>query len=86
MGPIMMSFSKRLWEKSTAAYQYGAFYAIGQEKSRAKSRGKPRFLERAARMGYAVVDASRPVEDVHAAILKEVLPLLLSVSDLPAKK
>ncbi len=50
------------------------------------SKVRARFLERAARMGYAVVDASMPVEDVHAAIVKEVLPLLLSVSDLPAKK
>ena len=46
---------------------------------------RARFLERAAQMGHEVVDASRSVDEVHAAVVKAVLPLLLSVSDLPAK-
>lgn len=46
---------------------------------------RARFLERAKKMGYEVVDASRPVEEVHAAIVRAVLPLLLSVTVLPSK-
>ncbi len=47
---------------------------------------RARFLERAARMGYDVVDASKPLDEVHNTIVKAVLPLLLSVADLPAKE
>jgi thymidylate kinase len=50
------------------------------------SKVRARFLERAARMGLRGGGRQYAVEDVHAAIVKEVLPLLLSVSDLPAKK
>lgn len=42
-------------------------------------RVREKFLERAKRKGYAVIDASLPLEDVHIGIVKMVLPLLLSV-------
>ncbi|MEN3034980.1 MAG: dTMP kinase [Candidatus Methanosuratincola sp.] len=42
-------------------------------------RVREKFLERAERKGYEVVDASKPVEEVHSEIVRKVLPLLVSV-------
>ncbi|RWX73272.1 MAG: Thymidylate kinase [Candidatus Methanosuratincola subterraneus] len=42
-------------------------------------RVREKFLERAERKGHEVVDASKPVEEVHAEIVRKVLPLLISV-------
>lgn len=56
------------------------------EKAAFLSKVRARFLERAGKMGYDIVDASKPIEEVHSAIVNAVLPLLLSVSELPAKE
>ncbi len=47
------------------------------------SKVRKRFLERAQKMGYRVIDASRPLKDVHEEILQAVLPLLEKVSRRP---
>ncbi|MDI9643645.1 MAG: dTMP kinase [Candidatus Verstraetearchaeota archaeon] len=39
---------------------------------------RKRFLERAKKKGYEVVDASRPLDEVHAEIVRRVLSLLNS--------
>lgn len=41
---------------------------------------RQKFLERAERKGYEVVDASKPVEEVHTEIVRRILPLLVSVA------
>ncbi len=43
-------------------------------------RVRQKFLERAERKGYEVVDASKPVEEVHSEIVRRILPLLVSVA------
>ncbi|MEJ5291978.1 MAG: dTMP kinase [Candidatus Methanosuratincola sp.] len=43
-------------------------------------RVRQKFLERAERKGYEVVDASKPLAEVHAEIVRRVLPLLVSVA------
>lgn len=50
------------------------------ENVRFLSRVRKRFLERAAKMGYPVIDASRPLKEVHKEILQTVLPLLEKIS------
>jgi len=47
------------------------------------SKVRRRFLERAKKRGYCVVDASQPVEEVHSSITRIVLPFLESVSRRP---
>ena len=47
------------------------------------SKVRKRFLERAEKMGYPVIDASRPLKAVHKEILQTVLPLLEKVSKRP---
>ncbi|MDH7556902.1 MAG: dTMP kinase [Candidatus Methanosuratincola sp.] len=41
---------------------------------------RQKFLDRAARKGYEVVDASKPVDEVHTEIVRRILPLLISVA------
>lgn len=41
---------------------------------------RKKFLERAKTRGYEVVDAAKPVEEVHAEIVRKILPLLVSVA------
>jgi dTMP kinase len=47
------------------------------------SKVRKKFLERAEKMGYHVIDASKPLQDVHKEILRAVLPLLEKVSKRP---
>ncbi|MDD1776056.1 MAG: dTMP kinase [Candidatus Methanomethylicus sp.] len=64
-----------LRRKTTSPERYEREEFLGKVRSK--------FLERASKKGYDVIDASLPIDSVHANIVKSILPLIVSVSRKP---